>query len=55
MCGIVGTMGQKLILNQLRGFLNSQRLFMLVIFELWRREYKIQCNWSRYIEIVYLF
>jgi asparagine synthase (glutamine-hydrolysing) len=29
---------------QRRGLLNSQRLFALVIFELWRRHYKIQFN-----------
>jgi asparagine synthase (glutamine-hydrolysing) len=35
------TVINKLIQNQHRGFLNSQRLFSLVIFELWRTFYKI--------------
>jgi asparagine synthase (glutamine-hydrolysing) len=33
---------QKLILHQRRGYSNTERLFALTIFELWRREYKIQ-------------
>jgi asparagine synthase (glutamine-hydrolysing) len=32
-----------LFLNQQRGLSNSQRLFALVMFELWRREYRIAC------------
>lgn len=35
---------RKLINYQCRGFLNSQRLFALVIFELWRRNYGIKFN-----------
>ncbi len=36
------TVIRQLIDYQRRGFLNSQRLFTLVIFELWRRHYGIQ-------------
>jgi asparagine synthase (glutamine-hydrolysing) len=32
---------RKLLRNQDRGFLNTERIFALTIFELWRREYKI--------------
>jgi asparagine synthase (glutamine-hydrolysing) len=32
---------QKLIKGQKRGFNNSERLFALTMFELWRREYKV--------------
>lgn len=32
---------RKLIANQDRGFLNTERLFALTVFELWRREYKV--------------
>ena len=38
------TVIRQLIDYQRRGFLNSQRLFALVIFELWRRNYGIQIN-----------
>jgi asparagine synthase (glutamine-hydrolysing) len=38
------TVIRQLIDYQKRGFLNSQRLFALVIFELWRRNYGIQLN-----------
>ena len=38
------TVIRQLINYQKRGFLNSQRLFALVIFELWRRNYRIRIN-----------
>jgi asparagine synthase (glutamine-hydrolysing) len=38
------TVIRQLIDYQKRGFLNSQRLFALVIFELWRRNYGIRTN-----------
>lgn len=38
------TVIRQLINYQRRGFLNSQRLFALVIFELWRRNYGIRYN-----------
>ena len=38
------TVIHQLINYQRRGFLNSQRLFALVIFELWRRNYGIRYN-----------
>lgn len=38
------TVIRQLINYQRRGFLNSQRLFALVIFELWRRHYGIRYN-----------
>jgi asparagine synthase (glutamine-hydrolysing) len=33
---------KSLIMNQKRGLANSARLFALTIFELWRREYRIE-------------
>ena len=32
---------RKLLRNQDRGFLNTERIFALTVFELWRREYKV--------------
>lgn len=32
---------RKLLRNQDKGFLNTERIFALTIFELWRREYKV--------------
>jgi hypothetical protein len=31
----------RLLARQRQGFSNAQRLFLLVMFELWRREYRI--------------
>ena len=32
---------RRLIRGQRQGFINSDRLFALVMFELWRREYRV--------------
>jgi hypothetical protein len=31
----------ELVVEQRKGYANSQRLFALMMFELWRREYKV--------------